>query len=160
MACEQIIFRRDFKGGLDCLEQLPLETSAYGSSAMELVVGCSERVGDWPSVVRLTSAALEKGEKEQWACLHLALALRALGRDAEARQKMQRLLELARAELTVNENDSLSNWYMAAANRLLDHKDEAYQYLRKIFPRRLDYLDLMRDDCSLDLFAPDIEFKN
>ncbi|PWT85763.1 MAG: hypothetical protein C5B58_02530 [Acidobacteria bacterium] len=160
MECEQIIFRRDFKGALECLEQLPLEVSAYGSSATELAVGCSERVGDWPSVVRLTSAALERGENEQWACLQLALALRALGRDAEARQKMQRLMELARAELTVNENDALSNFYMAAANRLFEHKDEAYQYLRKIFPRMLGYLDLSRDDWALELFAPDIEFKN
>jgi serine/threonine protein kinase/tetratricopeptide (TPR) repeat protein len=159
MECEQIIFRRDFKGALECLEQLPLEVSAYGSSATELTVGCSERVGDWPSVARLTSAALERGENEQWACLHLALALRALGRDAEARQKTQRLMELARAELTVNENDALSNFYMAAANRLFEHKDEAYQYLRKIFPRMLGYLDLSRDDWALELFAPDIEFK-
>jgi serine/threonine protein kinase/tetratricopeptide (TPR) repeat protein len=159
MECERIIFRRDFKGALECLQQLPMDLSAYDSSVVELVVGCSERVGDWLSVVRLTSAALKKGEKEQWACLHLALALRALGRDVEAREKMQRLVDLTRGELAANESDALSNWYMAAANRLLGHKDEAYEYLRKIFPRMLVYLDLPRDECSLELFAPDIEFK-
>ena len=166
MQCEQIIFRRDFKGALECLRQLPPEVSAYGSSAMEYVVGCSERVGDWPSVVRLTSTALEKGETEQWACLHLALALRASGRNDEASQKMHRLMDLAQAKLAIKGNDALSNlstlsnWYLAAANRLLERKDEAYQYLRKIFPRMIEYLDLSRDDYSLELFAPDIEFKN
>ena len=160
MQCEQIIFRKDFKGAIECLQQVPPEVSAYGSSARELAVGCSERVGDWTSVVRLTSEALERGEKEHWACLHLALALRALGRDADARQKMQRLTDLARADLAVNEDDALCNFYMAAADRLLEHKDEAYQYLRKVFPRMLGYLDLWRDDWALELFAPDIEFKN
>jgi hypothetical protein len=104
--------------------------------------------------------ALEKGENEQWACLHLALALRASGRDAEARQKMQHLMDLARAKLAIKENDVLSNWYLAVANRFFEHKAEAYQYLRKIFPRMLEYLDLSRDDYSLELFAPDVEFKN
>jgi serine/threonine protein kinase/Tfp pilus assembly protein PilF len=166
MQCEQTIFRRDFKGALECLRQLPPEVSAYGSSAMEYVVGCSERVGDWPSVVRLTSAALEKGETEQWAYLHLALALRASGQNDEASQKMHRLMDLTQAKLANKGNDALSNlstlsnWYLAAANRLLERKDEAYQYLRKIFPRMIEYLDLSRDDYSLELFAPDIEFKN
>jgi serine/threonine protein kinase/Tfp pilus assembly protein PilF len=160
MECEQKILRRDFKGALEGLRQLPPELLAYWSSAKELQVGCSERLGDWVSVVRLTSAALEKDGNEQWACLHLALALRASGRDAEARQKMQRLMALAQAKLAIKENDVRSNWYLAVANRFFEHKEEAYQYLRKIFPRMLEYLDLLRDDYSLDLFAPDVEFKN
>jgi serine/threonine protein kinase/tetratricopeptide (TPR) repeat protein len=159
MQCEQMVFRRNFRGALESLRQLPLEASAYSTGAMELVVGCSERVGDWPSVLRLTSAALEKGGNEQWACLHLALALRASGRDAEARQKMQRLMDSARAKLALKENDALANWYLAATNRFFGRKDEAYQYLRTIFPRMVEYLDLLRDDRSLELFAPDVEFQ-
>jgi serine/threonine protein kinase/tetratricopeptide (TPR) repeat protein len=166
MECEQIIFRRDFKGALECLRQFPPELSAYGSSARELVVGCSERVGDWALVIRLTSEVLEKGENEPWACLHLALALRATEQNNEAHQKIRRLMDLAQANLVLKGNDPVSNlstlcnWYLAAANRFLEQKDEAYQYLRKIFPRMLIYLDLLRDDYSLDLFARDIEFKN
>ena len=153
------IFRKDFKGALDGLRQLPPELSAYGTSAMELEVGCSEWVEDWPSVVRLISAAFEKGADEKWACLHLALALRASGRGAEARQKMQRLTDLARAKLALKEDDALANWYLAAASRFFGRKEEAYHYLRIIFPRMLEYLDLLRDDRSLELFAPDIEFQ-
>jgi serine/threonine protein kinase/tetratricopeptide (TPR) repeat protein len=160
MQCEQLIFLRDFKGALEGLLQLPPEISAYGSRVRELVVGCLERVGDWPSVVRLTSAALERDENDQCARLHLALALRASGRNAEARQKMQRLMDLAREKLAIKENDAQSNWYLATANRFFEHKDEAYQYLRKTFPRMLEYLDLLLDDSSLELFAPDVEFKN
>ena len=159
MQCELMIFRGDFKGALEDLRQLPPEVSAYGANAMELVVGCSERVEDWPVVVRLTSAALEKGVNEPWACLHLALALRASGRDAEARQKMQRLMDLAQAKVAIKEKDALANWYLAAANRFFGRKDEAYHYLRTIFPRVLAYLVLLRDDGSLELFAPDVEFQ-
>jgi tetratricopeptide (TPR) repeat protein len=160
LECERNIFRREYGKALAGFEQLPSDLMTVGPRAVEQLVGCAQRLGDWLKVLRLTKAQIEKGGEDRWAFFNLALALRALGREAEARQKMERVVALAREGLAINEQDVYAREFLAFASRFLDRKEEAYEHLRMIFPGILEDAPLLRDDYIWDMFMPDAEFQN
>lgn len=165
MECERMIFRRDFTGALIGLRQLPLELMTHDNTVLELFLGCSVCVGDWPTVRRLASARLEKGpgswelDWDSWALYYLALASRATGREAEAREKAELVVARSREALARGKTIFWAQYYLAAGSRFLEHKKEAYQHLRIVFPGVLAVLPLMRDDPSMAPFVPDVEFQ-
>jgi len=161
--CERMIFRGNYREALIGLRDLPLDLRTYNHTVLELTVACSVRVGDWPTVVRLASARLEQGSGnwlwDSWALSYLALAARAAGHEAETRERADRLLASFREALAGAEPHTWDHYYLALANRLLDRKEEGYGHLKQIFPRILRNLPLMRDDPTIDVFAPDAEFQ-
>lgn len=159
LECERNVFRGNFAAALTDLEQLPSDLIALGPRAVELVVACAERFGDWPKVIRLTSAQIAKGGEDRWAFFNLALALRATGRETEAQDKMQRVEALAREGLAINDQDVYAREFLAFASRFLGRKEEAYEHLRIIFPGIVEDPPLLLDDHSWDLFTPDAEFQ-
>jgi tetratricopeptide (TPR) repeat protein len=163
MECERMIFRRDFAGALIGLRQLPLELSTYDYTVLELYAGCSARTGDWLTVRRLASARLEKGagtwDWDKWALYYLALASRASGQEAEARETAERVVASVRESLARGGTHFWAQYSLAVEYRFLGRKEEAYQHLRSVFPAILRALPLMRDDPAVSLFAPDPEFQ-
>jgi hypothetical protein len=165
MECERMIFRRDFIGALIGLRQLPLELITHDNTVLELVVACSACVGDWPTVRQLASARLEKGpgsweiDWDSWGLYYLALASRATGREAEAREKAELVVARSREALARGKRIFWAQYYLAVGSRFLEHKKEAYQHLRIVFPSVLAVLPLMRDDPSMAPFAADGEFQ-
>jgi serine/threonine protein kinase/Tfp pilus assembly protein PilF len=158
LECHRLIFRRNFSEALIALKQLPLQAFAYQNRAIELVVACSERLGDWRTVSQLANSELEKGKEEQWASCHLALALRVSGEDSAARMKMERVVELAREQLALNSKDFFAHWYLALGSRFLGRNEEAYSNLRVVFPGILVCVPLMQYESFFDMFLPDGEF--
>jgi hypothetical protein len=167
LECERMIFRRNFPGALTGLRELPLELSVYEHTVVEYFAGCSARVSDWATVQRLGSAQLDKGADywgwnrgwETWSLYYLALASRASGHDAEAREEAERVVDSARTALAGGREISWAHYYLAVASRFLGRTEEAYDQLRAVFPAVLRALPLMRDDPSVGPFAPDAEFQ-
>jgi non-specific serine/threonine protein kinase len=165
MECRRAIFRREFTGALVGLRQLPLGLITHDTTVLELVVACSVRVGDWPTVQRLASARLEKGpgswelDWDSWALYYLALASRAAGREAEAQEKAEQVVARSLEALARGKTIFWAQYFLALGSRFLERKEEAYQHLRIVFPDVLGVLPLMREDPSMAPFVPDVEFQ-
>jgi serine/threonine protein kinase/tetratricopeptide (TPR) repeat protein len=161
--CERMIYRQEFNEALHGLRVLPLDLTAYTHTALELIVACSARVGDWNTVVRLASARLEQGAGnwrwDTWALFYLSCAARTAGHESEARDKADRLLASVPEGKKKEEPGEWGRVYLAVGNRILDQKEEAYRYLRTVFPVVLKELPLMRYDPVLKAFALDSEFQ-
>jgi serine/threonine protein kinase/Tfp pilus assembly protein PilF len=159
MECERMILRRNYVGALVGLRDLSPDLSTYGSKVNDLVIACSAYLRDWPKVLQLAGDDLAKRHEDKWDLFHMALGLRALNQETEARTKAERVLALALQELAINENHDWSRYLAAVASRFLNRNDEAYQNLRLSFPGVLDALPLQRDDPSLGPFVSDPEFQ-
>lgn len=159
MESERLILRGDYKAALAGLRQLPDDLVAYGFSVLDLTMGCLERVGDWSGALQLANTQAEKDLDVPWVIFHRAYALRALGHESEAVPQMGRLMSLEKDTFANNEKDTDAGGYLAFASRFLGQKEEAYQYLRSVFPAFADELPLLWANPALDLFAKDPEFK-
>jgi TolB-like protein len=164
LKCERLIFRREWQNAITAMKGLPLEVSAYDRSVFELMLACSARSGDWDSVVRIASSKLgDSSRVSNWraySLLYLAIAARATGRDAEMKDHARQL------GLFVQEKGSdqdVSHWeifYLAASERFLGQKEQAYNHFAPIFSAVLRHLPLMSQDPALDIFRNDPEFQD
>ena len=158
LEAERSLYRGNYAEAMEEFSRLPTGLSTVGPRVVEQLVACAERLGDWPAVIRLTNAQIEKGGEDLWSVFNLALALRASGQEQDAKEKMERATVLAREELAKNEHNVEARTYLSFACRFLGHKEEAYQNLRMIFPGMLENLMLFRDDYYWTDFAGDPEF--
>jgi tetratricopeptide (TPR) repeat protein len=159
MESERLVLRGDFKGALAGLRQLPDNLVTYASSVLELMVGCSERMGDFSEALQLASTQADKDPNAPWPIFHRAYVLRALGRESEAAEEIDRLIGLEKDAFSNNEKDTGAGAYLAFCSRFLGHKEDAYYYLRSVFPELVEDLPLLWANPALDIFAKDPEFQ-
>ncbi len=159
MESERLILRGDFKGALAGLRQLPNDLVTYGFSVLDLIIGCSERIGDSSGALQLASTQGDKDPDAPGPIFHRAYALRALGRESEALQEMSRLMSLEKDAFANNEKDIDAGGYLAFGSRFLGHEEDAYRYLRPAFPELMEDLPLQWATPALDMFANDPEFQ-
>jgi serine/threonine protein kinase len=158
---ERLVFRREWRKAITAMKELPLELAAYEHSVFELLLACTARSGDWDSVVRIAGSRLNDSvsywSSKMNGLLYLAAADRAAGQDAEMRDRAQQLVSFVQERAR---GQDLETFYLAAAERLLDQKEQAYNHLAPVFSRMLRYLPLMSQDPALDIFRNDPEFQN
>jgi eukaryotic-like serine/threonine-protein kinase len=164
LQCERLVFRQEWREALTAMKGLPLEIAAYDHSVFELLLACTARSGDWDSVVRIASSRLNDSAS-YWSSkmdglLYLAAADRAAGRDAETRDRAQQLVSFVQEKARGQDTGDWETFYLAAAERLLGQKEQAYNHLAPIFSRILRNLPLMSQDPALDIFRNDPEFQN
>jgi serine/threonine protein kinase/tetratricopeptide (TPR) repeat protein len=161
MECERMIFRRDFTSALNGLRDLPLELLTYDHTVLELLVACSARVGDWPTMQQFANTRLAQGSGnwsfDTFALAYLALSAHSAGQEAEAQERANGLLASAKKNLGTS---FWGQYYCAVGNRFLDRKEEAYEHLRTVFPMVVTALPLLGDDPTLEVFERDTEFQN
>jgi non-specific serine/threonine protein kinase len=158
MGCEQLVYQKKYQAALDKLQSLSPKLVGYGPYVEELVWGCLEHLGRWTELLQLVGAS-DDMENEQWSLLHLTLAFNAIHQDSDARQKAEQLLALAKETSAANPGNSSSVYFVAFCYRFLGEKDQAYAYLRRVFPEVISRLALERDDYSLKVFSQDQEMQ-
>jgi tetratricopeptide (TPR) repeat protein len=118
------------------------------------------KTGDWAAAVRLLQEKLRSDNANPLALLRLALALRAVGRDADAVDTADRAIALAQQKLPTVKKTRWLLWDLSIGSRLLDRKDDAYTRLHQLlaaggFPDPV----LGPRDPALDVFKSDPEFR-
>jgi serine/threonine protein kinase len=159
---ERLVFRRDWRNAIAAVKGLPLELSAYDQPLFQLLLACGARSGDWDSVVRIANSNLTTNSPnwEAYSLLYRTIAAREAGRDAEMRDYAQQLVSFVREK---RPEQDISHWeifYLAAAERFLSQKEQAYNRFAPIFSAVLRHLPLMSQDPVLDIFRSDPEFQD
>jgi serine/threonine protein kinase len=163
LKCERLIFRRDWRNAITALRGLPLELAAYDHSAFQLLLACSARLGDWDSVVQIASSESGAPNINDWkpySLLYRAMAAREAGRNAEMKDQAQQLVAFIQERGTEQEINHWEIFYLAAAERFLGQKEQAYNRFAPIFSAVLRHLPLMSQDPALDIFRDDLEFQD
>jgi TolB-like protein/tRNA A-37 threonylcarbamoyl transferase component Bud32 len=155
---EQLVYQKNYQAALDKLQPLSPKLVAYGPYVEDLKCSCWEHLGQWTEVLNLVRSTKDI-ENERWPLLHLILALNATHQESDAQQKAKRLLALAKETVTDNADDRYAEYFLAFCYRFLGEKDQAYSYLRRIFPEVIGRLPLGRDDYSLRIFSQDREMQ-
>ena len=158
MTGEQLVYQKNYRAALDRLQPLPSRFVAYGPYADDLTWGCWEYLNQWMDVLQLVPSTTDI-ENERWQLLHLTLALSATHQENEAREKAKQLLGLATGQFTTNPDDRYAAYFLAFCYRFLGEKDQAYNYLRRIFPEIIGWLPLGRNDYALKIFSQDPEMQ-
>jgi serine/threonine protein kinase/Tfp pilus assembly protein PilF len=159
MESERLVYRGDYASALPGLQQFPPDLKTHYTAAGDLLLFCYLKVGDWPAVASVVQAKADKENPTN--LLRLALALRGTNREQEARQTAERVVILAQQKLPTTKSPRWMRFDLAAAARLLERKESAYERLRELmanggFPDPV----LGRVDPGLDPFKSDSEFQN
>jgi serine/threonine protein kinase/tetratricopeptide (TPR) repeat protein len=164
LKCERLVFRHEWQNAITAMKGLPLELLAYDHSVFELLLACSARSGDWNSVMRIANSKLgDTSRVSNWraySLLYLALAERQAGREAEMKGHAQRLGSFVREKGTEQDISHWEIFYLAASERFLGQKEQAYNRFGPIFSPVLRHLPLMSRDPALDIFRDDPEFQD
>jgi serine/threonine protein kinase/Tfp pilus assembly protein PilF len=160
MQAERLVYRGEYAAALPELRLLPPGTKTFYASASDLVLFCTMKTGDWAAAMRLLQEKLRSDNANPLALLRLALALRAVGRDAEAVDTANHAIALAQQKLPTVKKTRWLLWDLSIGSRLLDRKDDAYARLHQLlaaggFPDPV----LGPRDAALDVFKSDPEFR-
>ena len=166
MECERSVFRGDYTSAVPGLEQLPAGFYGYRFGSSGLLVDCLTHLKDWSGLLRLIAVLKEGGDtgKGRDPASHLmpeAIALRALGRETEARETAENCESIVRDHLAKKKYDQHWNhWILAFCARFLGRKEEAYQQMRESFVNGdVAFLGWLPDGPSLQVFKADPEFQ-
>jgi serine/threonine protein kinase/Flp pilus assembly protein TadD len=162
MECYRMMWRRKFAAAQAGFAQLPLELKRYDYSPSDGLLFCAVGLGDWPALIQSCKTCLEESPEKVWPRTYLAIALQRLGREAEAREMAEQVLERGLEWLERPAQPAVP-WdaplYIAWAYRFLERKDEAYRYLDEYLAHRtLLHIALGLDNPILDAFKADPEF--
>jgi serine/threonine protein kinase/Flp pilus assembly protein TadD len=158
MTGEMLVYQKDYRAALDKLQPFSPAFVAYEIYVEDLKWGCWEYLNQWTDVLQLARSATDI-ENVRWHVLHEILALSATGQDDEAREKVKRLLALATENFTTKPDDPYAAYFLAFCYRFFGEKDQAYSYLRRIFPEIIGLLPLGRNDYALRIFSRDPEMQ-
>jgi len=166
MQCELAVLRGDYDAATPGLEQLPPGFYGYTFSASELLIDCLAHRKDWSGLLQLIavlkqSGDTQKGRNPATLLMPEAIGLRALGRETEARQTVERCQTVASEALAMKKYDEHWNhWLLAFCARFLGRKEEAYQHMRESFVNGdVAFLGWLPDGPSLQIFKGDPEFQ-
>jgi serine/threonine protein kinase/Tfp pilus assembly protein PilF len=159
MESERLVYRGDYATALPGLQQLSPDLKTHYTAAGDLLLFCSMQLTDWPAVIRAIEAKADKENPTN--LLRLALAFRGTNRTEEARQTARRVVVSAQQKLPTAKSPRWMRFDLAVAERLLEHKESAYERLRELmanggFPDPV----LGRVDPGLDPFKSDREFQS
>jgi eukaryotic-like serine/threonine-protein kinase len=161
MECERLVLRGDYAAALPDLQKLPEDFFADSWSASNLSLNCYFHVKDWAALLRVSND-FAKYPHNGMALIPVAIALRNLGRELEAKESAERGEVRTRDNLATNEGGPRfwNEWILGCAARFLDRKEEAYEYVRASFAHGdIFSYGLMPDGPSLSIFKPDPEFQ-
>jgi tetratricopeptide (TPR) repeat protein len=162
LECERFIFRGEWQKAIDAIKRVPLEVAAYDHSVFELRLACSARAEDWDSVVRIASSKLgdtsRVWNRRAYSLLYLAIAARKAGHDPEMKKHAQELGSFIQEKESEQNISQWEKFYLAASERFLGQKKQAYKRFAPIFSAILRHLPLMSQDPALDIFRDDPEF--
>jgi eukaryotic-like serine/threonine-protein kinase len=139
MECERLVLRGEYAAAAPGLKQLPEGFYGDAFSASGLLIDCLAHLKDWPGLLQLIvdlrqAGDTRKGRDPGTLLMPEAIALRALGRETEARQTAERCETIARDHLTTKKYDEHWNhWRLAFCARFLGRKEEAYQQMHDSF---------------------------
>jgi TolB-like protein len=155
---EQLVYQKSYQAALEKLRPLSESFIGYGANAEDLRWGCLEYLGRWTEVLQLIRSSKDV-ENEGWRLLHLTMALNATQQGGEAQQEAERLLAMAKESAEANPEDLDPVYFLAFCYRFLGEKDQAYIYLRRVFPEVIAWLPIGRNDYSLKIFSQDREMQ-
>ncbi|MBV9998902.1 MAG: protein kinase [Verrucomicrobia bacterium] len=161
MEAERLVYRGDYASARPQLKPLPPDLKTQYATVSDLVLFCSLRLGDWTAAISALEARLKANGDNPTALLRLALARRGAGQEDEANGTAERAVTLARQSLPTTKAPRWMRFDLAVGLRLLDRKDEAYQFLRELvahggFPHPV----LGTADPGLAVFASDREYQS
>ena len=166
MQCELSVLRADYAAATPGLEQLPPGFYGYTFSASGLLIDCLVHQKDWSGLLQLIavlkqSGDTQKGRNPATLLMPEAIGLRALGRETEARETVERCQTIANSALAMKRYDEHWNhWILAFCARFLGRKEEAYQQMRESFVNGdVAFLGWLPDGPSLQIFKGDPEFR-
>jgi TolB-like protein len=160
MECERLVYQEDYGAALPGVRQLSPDLKTHYTTAADLALFCSMKVGDWPAVTQAIENKLKKEGDNPTALLRLALAQHGSGQEAEARATSDRAVASARQKVSTAKSPRWMRFDLAVGLRLLNHFEDAYRQLRDLlanggFPDPV----LGPKDPGLDLFKPDPDFQ-
>jgi eukaryotic-like serine/threonine-protein kinase len=166
MECERSVLRGDYAAAVPGLKQLPQGFYGDAYSASGLLIDCLVHLKDWPGLLQLIvdlkqAGDTRKGRDPGTLLMPEAIALRALGRETEARQTAERCETITGDHLRMKQYDEHWNhWMLAFCARFLGRKEEAYQHMHLAFVNGdVAFLGWLPDGPSLQVFKPDQEFQ-
>jgi serine/threonine protein kinase len=137
-----------------------LQSTVY--SVSDGLLCCAIGLEDWPEVVSICNACLEKDTENFWARTYLALGLGIVGRAADGRQTVEGILKrgLERLERPAQPDIPWNvHFHVAWAHRCMGRQSEAYRYLNRYLTHRTFlHLPLGLDNPLLNSFKNDAEF--
>jgi serine/threonine protein kinase/Tfp pilus assembly protein PilF len=164
--CERSVLRGDYTVAVPGLKELPGGFYGDAFSASGLLIDCLVHIEDWSGLLNLITPLKQtgdtrKGRDPATLLMPQAIALRALGREAEARQIAERCESIARDHLTMRQYDEhWTHWILAFCARFLGRKEEAYQQVHEAFVNGdVAFLGWLPDSPSLKVFKSDPEFR-
>jgi Tfp pilus assembly protein PilF len=164
LQCERLIFRGEWQNAIAAIKGVPLEVAAYDHSVFELLLACSARAGDWGSVGRIANSKLGDASRvsnwRAYSLLYLAIAAREAGQDAKMKNYAQQLGSLVQEKGPEQDIQHWEIFNLAASERFLGQKEQAYNRFAPVFSAVLRHLPLMSQDPALDIFRDDPEFQD
>jgi len=155
---EQLVYQKSYPAALEKLQRLSPSLVGYGTNVEDLRWDCLQYLGRWTELLQLIRSSKDT-EHEGWRLLRLIIALSATQQDSEAQQEAKRLLAVAKESALANPEDLDPVYFLAFGYRFLGEKDQAYSYMRRVFPEVLAWLPLLRNDYSLTIFSQDREMQ-
>lgn len=157
-----MMWRRKFAAARAGFVQLPLELKRYDYSPSDGLLLCAIGLGDWAALIESCNDYLEESPEKVWPRTYLAIALQRSGRETEAQEMAEQVLERGLEWLERPAQPAVP-WdaplYIAWAYRFLERKEEAYRYLQEYLAHRtLLHIALGLDNPILDVFKIDPEF--
>jgi serine/threonine protein kinase/Tfp pilus assembly protein PilF len=166
MQCELSVLRGDYAAAKPGLEQLPPGFFGNTFSASGLLIDCFAHLNDWAGQLQFLAVLKKSGDTQRGRnpatlVMSEALALHGLGREAEARQTVERCESMASNYLATKKYDEYFNhWLLAFCARFLGRKEEAYQHVRESFTKGdVVFQGFLPDAPSSWIFKPDPEFQ-
>ncbi|MBV9488513.1 MAG: protein kinase [Verrucomicrobia bacterium] len=168
MECYRMVWRRRFVAARAGFMQLPprthlaprLQSTAY--SVPDGLLYCAIGLEDWPAVTQACQDRLENDPENLWARTYLALGLQSLGRQTEAQENSEVLLNRALERLERPAQPDIpwdAHLSVAWACRFAGRQPEAYHHLGQYLTQRtLLHLPLGLDNPVLRVFENDPEF--
>lgn len=168
MECYRMMWRRRFTNARTGFMKLPpkthlapkLQSTIY--SVSDGLLYCAVGLEDWPAVINACNAHIDANRESLWARTYLALGLKMSGRETEAREVAEEVLERGIARLELPAQPDIP-WdvplYVAWAYRFVGRQAEAYCYLHQYLTHRtLLHMPLGLENPILDVFKNDPEF--
>jgi tetratricopeptide (TPR) repeat protein len=162
MECYRAMWRGQFAAASSGFAQLPPDLKDYDYSVADGLLFCAIGTQNWPAVIQFCNDQLDSMRENISLRTYLAVATDAVGRKAQAREMAR---EIVRCGLERLEQPGQLDvpWdvplYVAWAERYLQNKPQAYDYLRRFLANRtLLHVPLGLKNPILHVFREDPEF--